>query len=108
MAPVEVVVSGNQDVINVAMMNAGTQSQNERENDIEVSSVYLRDNTSIIRIEGSTSPLYIVDGKEASEFDIKNFNPDNIQSISVFKGQTAIEQYGEKGKNGVIVITTKK
>lgn len=60
-----------------------------------------------IRIATSgIKPLYIVDGKEVK--DIKNINPDDIESINVLKGESARKKYGEKGKNGVVEITTKK
>jgi len=51
------------------------------------------------------NPLYIIDGEEID--DISNLSPDRIESISVLKGQAAIKDYGEKGKNGVVLITTK-
>ncbi|MDZ7613306.1 MAG: M56 family metallopeptidase [Flavobacteriaceae bacterium] len=53
-------------------------------------------------------PVIFVDGKEASEKSLKDINPDTIEKMEVFKGQDAIDKYGEKGKNGVIMITTKK
>ena len=50
--------------------------------------------------------LFIVDGKEVSSLaDIKH---DDIASISILKDKSAIAVYGDKGKNGVILITTKK
>jgi len=51
-------------------------------------------------------PLYIVDGKETD--NIESLLPDNIESISILKEQSAVNTYGEKGKNGVVIITTKK
>ena len=51
-------------------------------------------------------PLYIVDGEEVSTVD--NLLPEQIESISVLKENTATTTYGEKGKNGVVLITTKK
>ncbi|MEO6851268.1 MAG: M56 family metallopeptidase [Mucilaginibacter sp.] len=51
-------------------------------------------------------PLIIIDGRESKTF--KNIAPDDIKSISVFKDKSATDAYGDKGKNGVIVITTKK
>jgi len=63
-----------------------------------------------IKIEGpfpsGKQPLYIVDGKEVS--DIQNLDPKSIESISVLKDKTATEIYGEKGKNGVVIIELKK
>lgn len=40
-------------------------------------------------------------------FDIKNLSPRDIDSIKIFKGDQAIELYGETGKNGVIKLYTK-
>ena len=38
----------------------------------------------------------------------KDLNPNEIESINVLKGEAAIKKYGDKGKDGVIEITTKK
>lgn len=51
-------------------------------------------------------PLYIIDGKEVSE--IKSLNKESIESIEVLKDSSARTLYGDKGKNGVVIITTKK
>lgn len=53
------------------------------------------------------SALIFADGKEISSNEMKNIPPDNIQSINVLKGESAIEKYGEKGKDGAIEITIK-
>ena len=50
-------------------------------------------------------PLYIVDGKEVST--IKDIDPRQIESFAVLKDTSAVELYGEKGKNGVVMIVTK-
>jgi TonB family protein len=49
--------------------------------------------------------LYVVDGVKTKS--IADLNPDNILSINVLKGDAAISKYGQKGKNGVVEITTK-
>jgi TonB-dependent SusC/RagA subfamily outer membrane receptor len=49
-----------------------------------------------------------MDGKEISEKDMKELSPNMIQSINILKGESAKALYGEKGKNGVIEIKTKK
>ncbi len=58
--------------------------------------------------EGKMSPniLYIIDGKEG--YNLESLDPNLIESMTVLKDKSAIETYGEKGKNGVIVIVTKK
>ncbi len=66
----------------------------------------------IITLDGKINPhppLYIVDGVEVKENDaLKNMNPNDIESISVLKDAQSTAIYGDKGKNGVILITTKK
>lgn len=57
--------------------------------------------------ELSIEPLYIVNGEKTSKSKIANINPDDIASINVLKGEGAIEEYGDEGKNGVVVITMK-
>jgi TonB-dependent SusC/RagA subfamily outer membrane receptor len=51
-------------------------------------------------------PLYVVDGKEVLE--IKNLDQKSIESIEVLKDSSAITLHGDKAKNGVVIITTKK
>jgi TonB-dependent SusC/RagA subfamily outer membrane receptor len=53
-------------------------------------------------------PLFIVDGVENPSDNIKNLDPKDIESISILKDIKAIAEYGEKGKNGVVLITSKK
>jgi TonB-dependent SusC/RagA subfamily outer membrane receptor len=66
------------------------------------------DDTSKMKIRGDKSnpPLFILDGKEITSID--HMNPDDIANISVFKDSSATSVYGEKGKNGVVIITSKR
>ncbi|MEP5339614.1 MAG: M56 family metallopeptidase [Algibacter sp.] len=61
-----------------------------------------------IKIDKDKQPLTIVDGEELPYEKLESINPDNIKSIEVFKNKKNIKKYGRKGKNGVIIITTKK
>jgi len=58
---------------------------------------------------GSNSPLVVIDGFPFSNNlgDLKQINPDNIESIEVLKDASASAIYGSQGANGVILITTK-
>jgi TonB family protein len=60
-----------------------------------------------IRGEGPT-PLYVVDGVITDNINFNQLDPNTIESISVIKDKSAVALYGEKGKDGVINITTKK
>ena len=57
----------------------------------------------------ASEPLIIVDKKEVSKEDYEKITPQEIDHIDVLKPESkaAMELYGEKGKNGVVVITTK-
>jgi len=59
-----------------------------------------------IKSEG-TEPIYIYAGLQITKAQMEQINPDQIESIDVLKGDKAVSQYGDKGKNGVIVITPK-
>lgn len=50
-------------------------------------------------------PLYVLDGKIIE--DMNKVEPSNIESVSFLKGASATDLYGKKGKNGVVLITTK-
>ncbi|MBW8330702.1 MAG: TonB family protein [Prolixibacteraceae bacterium] len=56
----------------------------------------------------SNQPLYILDGKEISYQELSGISPEKIESISVLKNESATKMYGEKGKNGVVLIESKK
>lgn len=58
--------------------------------------------------EGKETPLLVVDGEEFSVSSLDKLSPDMFESISVLKEEDAINRFGEKGKNGVLLITTKK
>ena len=54
--------------------------------------------------------IFIVDGKKYTpvEFFMSTVKAEDIEAMSVLKDNEAFEKYGEEGKNGVIIITTKK
>ncbi len=58
-------------------------------------------------INGSSTPLYVVDGMPF-DGDIATLNTMDIESMTVLKDAAAAALYGARGANGVILITTKK
>ena len=56
-------------------------------------------------IGDGSSALVLIDGKEGNIEDLK---VEDIEYFTVIKNDEALKAYGEKGKNGVILITTKK
>lgn len=76
----------------------------------------------ISTITGTSSPLFVVDGvpfnsntNTSSDFTygtqtssrFLDLDPNNIDNVSILKGLSAVTLYGEAGRNGVILITTK-
>lgn len=57
-------------------------------------------------IEGSASPLILLDNVEIPSLNL--VNPDDIESISVLKDAASASIYGAKAAFGVILITSKK
>jgi BlaR1 peptidase M56/CarboxypepD_reg-like domain len=51
--------------------------------------------------------LYILDGVITDKIAIEKLSPESIDAIDVLKGNTAVAKYGDKAKDGAIVITTK-
>ena len=60
----------------------------------------------VATINGSTNPLYVVDGVQVGT-NANFLNPHDIESIEVLKDASATAIYGAAGANGVIMITTK-
>lgn len=58
----------------------------------------------VISVNGSTTPLILIDGVEG---DLSTVAPENIEAIDVLKDASAAAIYGTRGANGVILITTK-
>lgn len=77
-------------------------------------------------LSGTSQPLFIVDGTPISNSafagtrneiisggaDVGNragdLNPDDIESMTVLKGASAVALYGQRARDGVIIVTTKK
>jgi len=70
-------------------------------------------NTTVIlrglgSINGNVEPLYVIDGVPMSSDRFRSLNPNDIDRIDVLKDAGATAIYGNRGANGVIVITTKR
>lgn len=61
-----------------------------------------------IDTEGDENTIFTIDGKEATREEVSALDPDKIEKIEVIKGEKAVGRFGEKAKDGVVEITTKK
>ena len=67
----------------------------------------------VVRIRGvgtfnNASPIYVVDGMIVSDSDLVFLNSADIQTLEVLKDASATAIYGNRGANGVVLITTKQ
>lgn len=89
----------------ITVVGYGTQ----RKGDIEV--IGRSDAGVVIRtVDGKSdgkTPLIILDGKEIANDEMQDIDPETIESISVLKDATATATYGERAKDGAIIITSK-
>ncbi|WP_353168218.1 DUF4139 domain-containing protein [Flavobacterium sp.] len=65
---------------------------------------YIRGASSI---NGDTDPLIIINGIPSTNEEFRNLNQNNIKSVNVLKDAAGTNVYGNRGKNGVVLITTK-
>ena len=68
----------------------------------------------IIRIRGAATtggePLYVIDGfpRQPGSGGLVDINPNDIAKIEVLKDAVSMAEYGSRGGNGVVRITTKR
>jgi hypothetical protein len=97
---------------NLALSNSN-ESKRERLLQNELSNFKPENLESVIVLD---NPLYIIDGNYFSEEDLFGpqpkspyapLNHQDIKTIVILKDTDAVSEYGEKGKKGVVIITTK-
>ena len=54
-----------------------------------------------------SKPIIIINDEIVSDIELSNIDPANISNVNVIKGDNAVEIYGNKAKNGVIVVRLK-
>ncbi|WP_051268003.1 SusC/RagA family TonB-linked outer membrane protein [Terrimonas ferruginea] len=59
-------------------------------------------------ISGGSGPLYILDGMPIEAAVFQSLNPNDFEDVQVLRDAVATAQYGNRGGNGVIIITSKR
>ena len=110
--------TGSIDLITTKEFNRGAITSvdgllNGRAPGVVVTSSGTPGNEAVIRIRGGSSlaasndPLIVIDGLPI-EGGLSAVNPNDIETFSILKDASATAIYGNRGSNGVIIITTKK
>jgi len=56
----------------------------------------------------STRPLIVIDGKPLPGIRMPNIPKEDIDSLKVLKGDVPVQLYGESGRNGAVIVFTKR
>lgn len=110
-------ITGSVAVVNVAeskkfSTNDISQLLQGRVTGVQVNSDGQPGATPSVRIRGfgtfgNAQPLYVIDGVQVGTV-VRDFSPNDIESIQVLKDASAAALYGSAAANGVIIITTKQ
>lgn len=59
-------------------------------------------------LNGSTEPLYVIDGVPTNSTQFRNLSSSDIESVTILRDAAGTSVYGNRGANGVVMITTKR
>lgn len=100
---------GKNGVIKITTKKGDARAENENSSITQTIKVHTNSPFKFGNSDGSgNQPLIVKDGVIAKDQIADNISPETIESINVLKGESATKIYGAKGKNGVILIRTKK
>ena len=92
--------------------NVETEIETEVETEVDV--IKLNEENSknnktkiIISKTNNNEPIHIINGKVVKKNEIEELEVENINKVEVLKGDDAVKKYGNKGKDGVVMVTTK-
>ncbi|WP_322550709.1 M56 family metallopeptidase [Flavobacterium psychraquaticum] len=72
---------------------------------VEVSNLEIKETNSSESDQPTNNQLYIINGEEYLYNELSRTNIQYAEKIKVLNKEEGIKKYGEKGKNGVIIIT---
>ena len=106
------VASISSDVINKVASNRPMEALTGRVAGVNITKTSGEPGAGIkVRIRGvgstnNSDPLYVIDGIPSGS-DMEHVVPEDIESIEILKDASATAIYGNKGANGVVIVTTK-
>ncbi|MBO4444171.1 MAG: TonB family protein [Bacteroidaceae bacterium] len=77
-------------------------------NDDNVAPIKISRMKTATNLGTGNEPIIVVDGKEMTPEEFESIAPETIESITVLKEKSATEVYGDKGKDGAIIVDLKK
>jgi hypothetical protein len=68
----------------------------------------LKMNGVSVMTNGDKEPFIVIDGKTSTIDAFKKLDVKTVESISILQGDDATKKYGDKAKDGVVLVTTHK
>ncbi|HVI49386.1 MAG TPA: hypothetical protein VM802_31260 [Chitinophaga sp.] len=62
---------------------------------------------AVAQSEEDAPTVYVIDSVQTTSAALEKISPDQLASITVAKGQKAVDKYGPQAANGVVYIETK-
>ena len=82
-----------------------TEFKDVRANDIKNETIDKPD-LKVVTQYLKNKPMIILDGFEISYEQFGNINPDSVEFVKILTGNAAVNLYGEKGSNGVVIVSS--
>lgn len=104
-------VVGGREVIYI-MVNDSTKAES---NSVAVVPAVREDGTTIINVNCSSEkvgtdnePLVVLNGRVVELAEMSALSSDKVISVTVLKGLAAVEAWGDRGRNGVVIMEVKR
>lgn len=98
---------GNNGVVEITTKTVGMQAITDIKSPSTITSLQQVQNEKVSLAGLNKNELILLNGNEVEKSVLNDLSVMSIATIEVFKGEKALKKFGEKGRNGVIVITTK-
>ncbi len=100
--------SANVNVTGVASTNTNSEGQDGKVTGVTIVNTNNEGQGVKVSTVNGEQPLYVLNGEEITEAEMKAIDTNKIESINILKGENATKSYGKKAKNGVVLFTLKK
>lgn len=100
--------TGNNGVIEITTKTASMPALNNTKPSATISLKQVQQNEQVSLGGLNNNELILLNGNEVEKSVLNDLSIMSVGTIEVFKGEKALSKFGEKGRNGVIVITTEK
>jgi hypothetical protein len=104
-------ISNNREIDNLIKIKEADKLAkygDEGKNGVALITTKIIDGKAVEAMDFSKEQLIIINGEVYNEKTLKELDPKYIVKMNVVKDKKMLEKYGDKGKNGVIIVTTRK